>query len=134
MQLLMLGYQPKIHLVLRFYVLIRKDWYCLESWMYYPYLVIGLNAQLDCSQGLLGNSLSMQGSIFSIAKATFHIRELEGCFLSTLDAQGIEGYEPWLPTGSSLLHNLPSYWSIGQIAPGYPCPSWSQYGDTGRNP
>ena len=102
--------------------------------MYYPYLVIGLNIQLDGSQGLLGDGLSMQGSIFHIAKTTFHVRELEGCFLSTLDAQGIEGYKPWWPTGSSLLCNPPSYWSIGQIAPGYPCPSQLQCGGIGQNP
>ena len=102
--------------------------------MYYPYLVIGLNIQLDGSQGLLGDSLSMQSSIFRIAKTTFHIRELEGCFLRTLDAQGIEGYEPWLPTSSSLLCNLPSYQSIGQIASGCPCPSRSQCGGIGQNP
>ena len=102
--------------------------------MYYPYLVIGLHVQLDGSQGLLGDGLCMQGSIFRIAKATFHIRELKGRFLSTLDAQGIEGYKPWLPTGSSLLHNPPSYQSTGQIAPGYPCPSRSQCGGTGQNP
>ena len=133
-QLLMLGHQPKVHLALRLHVLIRKDQYRLESWMYYPYLVIGPNIQLDGSQGLLGDSLCVQGLIFCIAKATFHVRKLEGCFLSTLDAQGIEGYEPWWPTGSSLLDNAPSYRSIGQIAPGYPCPSWLQYGDIGRNP
>ena len=102
--------------------------------MYYPYLVIGLNIRLDGSQGLLSDGLSMQGLILHIAKVTFHVRKLEGCFLSTLDAQGIEGYEPWLPTGSSLLHNPPSYWSTGQIVPGYPCPSRSQCGGIGWNP
>ena len=102
--------------------------------MYYPYLVIGLDIQLDGSQGLFGDGLCMQGSIFSIAKMTFHIGELGGCFLSALDTQGIKGYEPWWSTGSSLLHNLPSYQSIGQIAPGYSCPSRLQCGGTGRNP
>ena len=58
--------------------------------MYYPYLVIGLNIQLDGSQGLLGNSLCMQGPVFSTPETMFHVRKLENTSLVPWTLKGLK--------------------------------------------